>query len=139
VVCERHLRTVGKDALVSFEASVYSVPWTEVRPRQCVELRVRPEEVAIFTVGPDPRHLATHTRARAKGSWVVDPGHWDGLPDGTRPGEGPRTPAAVSGDPDPQADALAALIVRAASAQVPVARRDPSTYDRMFHTQGGAW
>ncbi len=33
VVSERHLRTVGKDCLVSFEASVYSVPWREVRRR----------------------------------------------------------------------------------------------------------
>jgi hypothetical protein len=31
VVCERHLRNVGKDCLVSFGASLYSVPWRSVR------------------------------------------------------------------------------------------------------------
>lgn len=138
VVCERHLRSVGKDALVSFEASVYSVPWTEVRPRQRVELRVRPDEVAVFTIGEEPRRLATHVRTRAKGSWVVDPAHWDGLPDGSRPADGPRMTQAPA-EPDPEADAVAAMIVRAASAGVAVARRDPATYDRLFHTNGGAW
>jgi hypothetical protein len=32
VVCDRHTRRVGKDALVSFAASHYSVPWRKVRP-----------------------------------------------------------------------------------------------------------
>ena len=32
VVCDRHLRSVGKDCLISFEASLYSVPWRTVRP-----------------------------------------------------------------------------------------------------------
>ena len=49
--------------------------------------------------------LATHPRARERGTWVVDPAHWDGLPDGhtravvidqpTRPA--PRTRQPVSG------------------------------------------
>jgi len=138
VVRERHLRVVGKDALVSFEASLYSVPWTAVRPRQRVELRVRPSEVQIWTVGPDPRHLATHTRARAKGSWVIDPRHWDGLPDGTRPERGPKAvPSGSSVDLDPEADTLARLIVRTAVSAIPVARRDPATYDRAFDVGGG--
>jgi hypothetical protein len=64
VVSDRHIRAVGKDALVSFEASLYSVPWIAVRPRQRVELRVTPSEVAVYTLGSDPRHLATHPRAR---------------------------------------------------------------------------
>ena len=136
VVSERHIRTVGKDALVSFEASMYSVPWTRVRPRQRVELRVRPEHIDIFTLGAAPERLATHPRARARGSWVVDERHWDGLPGGTGPAEGPRTPPAAP-DLDPDADALARLMVQAAS--VAVARRDPATYDRLFHTQAGVW
>jgi Mu transposase, C-terminal domain len=32
VVCDRHTRRVGKDALISFAASHYSVPWRKVRP-----------------------------------------------------------------------------------------------------------
>jgi transposase len=40
VVCDRHTRRVGKDALISFEASHYSVPWRKVRPGGRVELRV---------------------------------------------------------------------------------------------------
>src|SRR3954471_19640885 len=40
VVADRHLRRVGKDALVSFEASLYSVPARRVRPGQRVEVRV---------------------------------------------------------------------------------------------------
>jgi transposase len=136
VVSERHIRTVGKDALVSFEASVYSVPWTRVRPHQRVELRVRPEHLDVFTLGAEPEHLATHPRARSKGSWVVDPRHWDGLPDGTRPAKGPRT-VPNTRDLDPEADELAQLMVRVASASVAVARRDPATYDQLFGTTGG--
>jgi transposase len=132
VVCERHIRVVGKDALVSFSTSRYSVPWTKVRPSQRVELRVTREEVAIFTIGADPELLATHERAHKSGSWVVDPSHWDGLPDGTRPHEGPVAPAA-EGVSEPE-DALAALIVRAAA--VEVARRDPAAYDRLI--EGGS-
>lgn len=91
VESDRHLRVVGKDALISFEASVYSVPWTLVRPGQRVELRVTRETVAIFSLGSDPTHLATHVRAKSRGSWVVEKDHWDGLPDGTRAHEGPST------------------------------------------------
>jgi hypothetical protein len=53
VVCERHTRRVGKDALVSFQASHYSVPWPKVRPAGRVELRVTPTEVAIWSLGQD--------------------------------------------------------------------------------------
>ena len=38
VVCDRHIRRVGKDALVSFAASYYLVPWRRVRPGCRVEL-----------------------------------------------------------------------------------------------------
>lgn len=135
VVCERHLRVVGKDALVSFQASLYSVPWTRVRPRQRVELRIRPTEVAIFTLGQVPELLTTHPRAGRKGSWMVDPRHWDGLPDGSRPDAGPS--ARSSPDPDVAADRLASLIVRTVAASVAVGRRDPAAYDRLFSTGGG--
>jgi transposase len=137
VVCERHIRSVGKDALVSFGASVYSVPWTKVRPRQRVELRVTRDAVEIHTLGAAPELLATHARATQRGSWVVDPSHWDGLPDGTSPAAGPTSPPAP--EPKPEDDQVELLMSRANAFAVPVARRDPATYDRMFHTQGGAW
>lgn len=131
VVSERHIRVVGKDALVSFETSRYSVPWTRVRPSQRVELRVTRDEVAVWTLGGEPELLAAHVRARTRGSWVTDPSHWDGLPDGTRPHQGPT--AAPAAAPDPEGDALATLIVRAAA--VEVARRHPGAYDRLI--EGG--
>ena len=80
VVCDRHSRRVGKDALISFEASHYSVPWRKVRPGSRVELRVTPTEVAILSLGGQQQLLATHPRALQRGGWVVDQTHWDGLP-----------------------------------------------------------
>ncbi len=80
LVDDRHLRRVGKDCLVSFDASLYSVPARRVRARQTVELRALPDTVTIHAL--DGQLLATHPRATVRGSWVVDPAHWDGLPDG---------------------------------------------------------
>ena len=133
VVSERHLRVVGKDALVSFEASLYSVPWTLVRPGQRLELRVTPVEVGIYSLGAEPELLATHPRARARGSWVVDEAHWDGLPDGRGAHAGP-----ASSLPEPLAgDELAELMLRFSAAAVPVARRDIATYDELFCVPAG--
>lgn len=123
VVSDRHLRVVGKDALVSFEASLYSVPWTHVRPGQRVELRITRQEIAIFTLGSDPTLLATHPRAKRRGSWVVDEQHWDGLPDGTRAHEGPSnagTRERVEGE------------ARSPRSHAYVARRELSAYDALF-------
>lgn len=135
VVSDRHLRVVGKDALVSFEASCYSVPWTMVRPRQRVELRVRSSEVAIYTLGPDPRHLATHPRSASRGAWVVDPRHWDGLPDGTTPPQGSITAAALT--EQGQDELIADTLARLAKSGIAVGRRDPGTYDRAFGVSPG--
>jgi len=134
VVCERHLRVVGKDALVSFEASLYSVPWTLVRPRQRLELRVTPGEVRVYSLGAEAQLLASHSRARERGSWVVDEAHWDGLPDGRGPHAGPAAPL-----PEPLAgeEQLAELMLRFAAAGVPVARRDIATYDELFAVSAG--
>jgi len=38
VVTQRHVRYVGKDCLVAFDANLYSVPARRVRPRQMVEV-----------------------------------------------------------------------------------------------------
>lgn len=81
VVAERFLRRVGRDCLISFEASWYSVPARQVRAGQRVEVRVEADTVTIYATGGGPL-LATHARAARRGSWVIDPAHWDGLPDG---------------------------------------------------------
>jgi hypothetical protein len=82
------LRRVGKDCLVSFDASSYSVPARRVRAGQRVQLHIQPDPVArdrvsIHALTVDGGGLlASHPRASRRGSWVIDPAHWDGLPDG---------------------------------------------------------
>jgi hypothetical protein len=112
VVAERHLRVVGKDCLVSFEASHYSVPWRHIRPGRRVELRVTAAEVAIWNTGPGAELLATHRRAERRGQWVIDEAHWNGLPGagGTPPSPG-------------------ALIIELNRAAAPVAHRALAVYD----------
>ena len=88
LVVDRHLRRVGKDCLLSFQASWYSVPARQVQPGQRVQLQIHPdpaagERVVITALTVDGGGwLATHPRATQRGSWQVDPAHWDGLPDG---------------------------------------------------------
>lgn len=125
IVCDRHIRSVGKDALVHFDASVYSVPWRLVRPRQKVELRVDRDTVAVWTLGVDAVELARHPRARTKGSWVVDDTHWDGLPGHTRPDAGPTTLSTGDASEPPT------------WAGVHVARRPLGDYDVVCHERGG--
>src|SRR3954453_23938932 len=69
LVTDKHLRRVGKDALVSPEASYYSVPARHVRPGQRVQLQVDGEVVTIRALPTDTGAegggwLATHPRAR---------------------------------------------------------------------------
>src|SRR5215213_633764 len=113
LVAEKHLRRVGKDALVSFEASYYSVPARQIRPGQQVQLQVDGDTVSLHALPGDwgadgGGWLATHRRAHERGSWVVDPTHWDGLPDGhtravvleppTRPSSSPSSSLSATGD-----------------------------------------
>jgi len=127
LVTDKHLRRVGKDALVSFEASFYSVPARQVRAGQRVQLAVDGEVVTIRAVGADGAGwLATHPRAAERGSWVVDPAHWDGLPDGhTRavvvepPSQLPPPPAAADGA---GLESLSSLLTRRHAAVTVVAR-----------------
>ncbi len=56
------------------------MPARRVRAGQTVELRILPDVVTIHAL--DGQLLARHARATTRGSWIVDPGHWDGLPDG---------------------------------------------------------
>ncbi|MDX2974569.1 IS21 family transposase [Kribbella solani] len=145
LVADKHLRRVGKDCLVSFEASFYSVPARHVRPGQRVQLQTDGGSdggaVTIHALSTDGGGwLATHPRASVRGSWTIDPAHYDGLPDGhTRavtldPPSGfadptadttsvPRRPG-VSGEPSP----LAALLTAHHAAAAPVARRPLTDY-----------
>lgn len=83
VVAEHHLRRIGKDCLISFEAGVYSVPATWVRAEQRVQARACADTIAIHALDVDGGGvLAVHARAPRRGSWIVDPAHWAGLPDG---------------------------------------------------------
>jgi transposase len=131
LVAEKHLRRVGKDCLISFEASMYSVPARRVRAGQMVQLRVGPDIVTIhcLTPGPDGQSvLAVHRRATVRGSWVVDADHWDGLPDGhtraTTTDHGDAPPKTVH---QPTAEPLSALLARKRADQ-PVPTRPLSIY-----------
>jgi hypothetical protein len=125
IVCERHQRRLHKDALVSFEASLYSTPWWGRRPGERVELRVTHDEVEIWTTGDEPARLATHRRSRRKGAWVIDPAHRVGLPAGGSRRLPPLPPC--DGDAAELPPELARLPWVAATT---VARRDLATYDR---------
>ena len=152
LVTDRHLRRVGKDCLVSFEASLYSVPARRVRAGQRVEVRASPDTVTLHALRgsgfgaqgapgstPSSMVLAVHARAVVRGTWVVDPTHWDGLPDGhtrstvveaPRRGGDPLPPcAADAGETADEPNPLEALLIRSALAATPVARRALTTYD----------
>lgn len=145
VVCDRHLRTVGKDCLVSFEASSYSVPAWRIRPGQRIELRVTDDQVAIHALPADTPPgaealLTVHARATRRGSWMVHPEHWAPLPDGhtrattTDPADGPATTPTATGSGAP--DGLATLLNRHAGAATPVSRRPLDYYDHAATPQG---
>ena len=83
----RGLLRVGKDCLVSFEASLYSLPAARIRAGQRVEVRAGVDTITLHTLPHDTPPdqitvLAVHVRATRWGSGIVDESHWDGLPDG---------------------------------------------------------
>ncbi|MDP9434340.1 MAG: IS21 family transposase [Actinomycetota bacterium] len=138
LVTDRHLRVVGKDCLISFDASLYSVPARRVRAGQRVEVRVTPALVEIHQLTRDSGAptagtlLACHPRAPRRGSWMISEQHWDGLPDGTRrattvepPTE--RAPQAGEAAPNP----LAALLAGNHAARTAVSRRSLDVYDSL--------
>jgi len=130
-VVDRHLRRVGKDCLVSFESSRYSVPAALVTAGMTVELRVGPDTLAVHATGAEPALLAEHRRARGRGDDQIDLAHWDGLPDGStrRTTTRDETPALPEPVDDAEPAAPPVLLERAGLA-VPVARRDPRVYDQ---------
>jgi hypothetical protein len=139
LVCEKYLRRVGRDCLISFEGSHYSIParaadGRPARAGQRVEVRVAADLVSIhrLPVDGDPIPLAAHPRATRRGSLVVDPTHWDGLPDGhTRavtldpPPQPAAAPVTAAIGPDP----LTALLTSRPAAATPVAHRPLLAYD----------
>jgi len=134
LVVERHTRRVGKDALISFVASHYSVPWRQVRPGSRVELRITPAEVAVWSLGRHPRMLAVHARAAGRGAWVVDAAHWDGLPNRADAEPLPRCAAdceLVPPKPEPGQLELPGISgwVQAPAARIQVARRRLAVYE----------
>lgn len=149
LVADRHLRRVGKDAMISFEGSVYSLPARAVRPGQQVQVAIHRDTnptsgsagdtVVIHATAADGgAWLATHRRAMLKASWVVDPDHWNGLPDGhtravtTKPDPDqpePSQPSAVDRRAiAKQPESLASLLHRR-GADITVATRPLSAYE----------
>lgn len=134
VVAEKHLRRVGKDCLVAFQASLYSVPARSVRPGQRVQLQIVPDpagdRVTIHALAVDGGGLlVAHPRATRRGTWVVDPAHWDGLPDGHTRTTIVETAALgrLGTTRGPAAEPLAALLSRR-HADISVAARPLSDY-----------
>ncbi len=116
------------------------MPADRVRPGQRVAVRASADTITIHALTPDPDGaslLATHARATTRGQWVLDPAHWEGLPDGhtratvielpTRPT--PTTPSTSAAGTGP----LAAVVAHH-RADVPVAHRDLATYQGIAGT-----
>lgn len=144
-VTETHLRRVGRDALISFAGSSYSVAARAADGRvtkagQRVEVRVGVEHLEIWRLpvdSPDrtPMLLARHPLAAVRGQMVVDPAHWAELPDGHT-----RSTTIDTVDPEPvaaqqisgstTAESMVFGEARAAL-EVTVARRPLAYYDRL--------
>ncbi|MFJ9362756.1 IS21 family transposase [Streptomyces mirabilis] len=141
LVTQRHLRHVGKDCLVAFDANLYSVPARKIRPRQLVEVRATKSQVTLHSAiadGNGQTLLAVHRRAVGRGARIVDETHWDGLPTGAgrRVTTGDDLPSPHRGQPLGAADGpLQALLNRAAAAHVEVGRRPLSVYDELTGTR----
>lgn len=141
VVARRHLRHVGKDCLVAFDANLYSVPARKVRPRQLVEIRATKSQVTLHSTVADASGqtlLAVHPLAVGRGARIVDETHWEGLPTGAgrRVTAGGDVPEPRRGRSlDAESGSLQALLNRAGAASVEVGRRPLSVYDELTGTR----
>lgn len=141
MVAQRHLRHVGKDCLVAFDANLYSVPARKVRPRQLVEIRATKSQITLHSTDADTSGqtlLATHPRAVGRGARIVNETHWDGLPTGAgrRVTTGDALPSPRrSPSPGTENGSLQSLLNRAAAASVEVGRRPLSVYDELTGTR----
>ena len=147
-VVNRYLRHVGKDCLVAFEANLYSVPAAKVFHRQLVEVRASAATISLHATVPDEQGvtlLAVHPRAVGRGARIIDPAHWQGLPDGhtrsttTSHEDGTAQPAPDPGSPPgpnpaEKSTALRFLLARADAAQITVGRRPLAIYDQVTGT-----
>lgn len=70
-----HVRKASRDCWVSFEGSVYSLPWRYAGRE--VTLLAGTKTVEIFCGGDK---VAEHPRAKAKGTQVQNLSHWDRFP-----------------------------------------------------------
>ncbi|MFZ3475078.1 hypothetical protein ACODT3_00585 [Streptomyces sp. 4.24] len=74
VVTERHLRHVGKDCPVAFDANLQPVSARKVRPRQLVEIRATKSQITLHSTVPngDGETLpAIHQGAVGRGAFSV--------------------------------------------------------------------
>ena len=111
-----------------------------MRAGQRVQVGIHRDTASTDTVVVHHTHadggawLTTHPRAAVKGSWVIDPDHWAGLPDGhtratttdTPETSGPAAAQSLAGQPEP----LACLLHRH-GADITVAARPLSIYDQL--------
>jgi hypothetical protein len=106
-----------------------------------VAVRVTPRTVSLHLVQPDPDGstlLAEHPRAAEHGQWVLDPDHYQGLPDGhTRAVtlDPPPLPGGTAPPSEQEMDPMQMLRERRPQAAIPAGRRDLDTYTRL--TEGG--
>lgn len=138
VVADRHLRHVGKDCLIAFDANLYSVPATRVAHRQLVEVRASAATISLHATVPDEHGvtlLAVHPRAVGRGARVVDPDHWKALPDGRTRATTTSGDTAIHRPADEPAGALRFLLARADAATITVGRRPLAIYDQVTGTR----
>lgn len=80
LVTEKHLRRIGRDCLISFDACHYSVPARQIRPGQHVQVQVLPDpahgdQILIHALDADGGGwLTTHPRAARRGALGGRPG-----------------------------------------------------------------
>ena len=79
--------------------------------------------------------LATHSRATHRGSWVIDPAHWDGLSDGHTRGTVVETTAPTRPTRPDQLEPLASLLTRR-HADLSVAVRPLTDYAHLASAAG---
>lgn len=143
-VTESHLRRVGRDALISFAGSSYSVPARSAdgrvtRAGQRVEVRAGNDDISIYRLpadGPDgvALLLARHQLSTVHGAMVINPAHWAELPDShtrattTSAGD---DPARRLTSPSPEPDPAMVLPGARPGLGVVVARRPLADYDRL--------
>ena len=148
LVADSHLRRVGRDAMISFEGSSYSVAARAsdrrpTRPGQRVEVRPEVcegiEQIVVRRLpvdSPDGAilELARHSRAPQRGQLVIDPAHWAELPDGHTRATTTTTsdePATVGTGTNPTSSAPAVRVEAWPGFSVQVVHRPLADYDTL--------